>query len=138
MVEQYLVWVLLVGIAIGAAATWFLIGRLPRQSDDLSAPELVAEADWISHSIERRGGVASPSLVEEVLDLHLEYLRGEPLPLEPGDPPADVGEAEIAAAEVLSAEVPAAEVPATGVVEPEAPRTRRPARERRRPRPPER
>lgn len=82
MVEQYLVWVLLVGIAAGAAVTWFVVGRLPRRSDDISPPELAAEADWISRAIELRGGVAPASLVEEVLELHLEYVAGDPIEID--------------------------------------------------------
>jgi hypothetical protein len=86
VVEAYLVWVLLVGIAIGGALTWFLVGRLPRRSDDVSPHELPAEAEWISRTIGRRGGVAPAALVEEVLELHLDYVAGEPLPV---DPPLD-------------------------------------------------
>ncbi|CAN5757135.1 hypothetical protein BH23CHL7_BH23CHL7_09930 [soil metagenome] len=83
MVEQYLIWALLVGMAIGAAAMWFALGRLPRRADDVSLPEIAAEAEWISASIEGRGGVAPAPLVEEVLELHVEYVSGEPLEVEP-------------------------------------------------------
>lgn len=83
MVEQYLIWVLLLGIALGAAGTWFVIGRLPRRTDDVSAPELVAESEWISQTIDQRGGAAPVPLVEEVLELHVEYIGGEPFDLEP-------------------------------------------------------
>jgi hypothetical protein len=83
VVEQYLIWALLVGMAIGAAAMWFALGRLPRRTDDVSLPEIAAEAEWISATIEARGGVAPASLIEEVLELHVEYISGEPLELEP-------------------------------------------------------
>lgn len=89
MVEQYLIWVLLLGIALGAAGTWFVIGRLPRRTDDISAPELVAESEWISQTIDQRGGAAPVPLVEEVLELHVEYIGGEPFDLEPVQAPAD-------------------------------------------------
>jgi hypothetical protein len=72
--EPYLVWALAVGVAIGGALVWFLVGRLPRRSDDLALEEIPAEAAWISATIEQRGGIAPPALVEEVLELHLEYL----------------------------------------------------------------
>jgi hypothetical protein len=83
VVEQYLIWALLVGMAIGAAVMWFAIARLPRRTDDVSLPEIAAEADWISGTIEARGGIAPASLVEEVLELHVEYVSGEPLEVEP-------------------------------------------------------
>ena len=78
MGEPYLVWALAVGIAVGGALVWFLIGRLPRRSDDLAPEEIPQEAAWISRTIEQRGGVAPAVLVEEVLELHLEYVSGEP------------------------------------------------------------
>jgi hypothetical protein len=81
--EPYLVWALLVGIAVGGATIWVLVGRLPRRSDDIAPEEVPVEARWISRTIERRGGVAPPELVEEVLELHLEYAAGEPAAVEP-------------------------------------------------------
>lgn len=83
MAEPYLAWALVVGIAVGGAAVWFLVGRLPRRSDDVAPEELVVEAAWISRTIEARGGIAPPELVEEVLELHLQYVAGEPAEVEP-------------------------------------------------------
>lgn len=78
MADPYLIWALLVGVAVGGAIVWFLVGRLPRRTDDVAAEELPAEAAWISRTIEGRGGVAPAELVEEVLELHLQYVAGEP------------------------------------------------------------
>jgi hypothetical protein len=75
MIEAWVLWVLLVGLAAGGVVTWLLMVRLPRAEDDVSPAERPAEAAWISAVIERHGGVAPPSLVEEVLDLHQAYLR---------------------------------------------------------------
>ena len=83
MAEPYLAWALIVGIAVGGAGVWFLVGRLPRRSDDIAPEELTAEAGWISRAIEARGGIAPPELVEEVLELHLDYVAGEPAEVEP-------------------------------------------------------
>ena len=83
MVEQYLVWALLVGIGVGAGAMWFALGRLPRRTDDVAPEELAAEAEQISRTIAERGGVAPAALVEEILELHLEYMADEPIELEP-------------------------------------------------------
>jgi hypothetical protein len=75
MTEQYIGWALLVGLAIGGALVWFAIGRLPRSGEEIPADERRAEAAWISETINSRGGVAPEDLVEEVLDLHVEYLE---------------------------------------------------------------
>jgi hypothetical protein len=74
MTEQYIGWALVVGLAIGGALVWFAIGRLPRGADEIPPDELKTEAAWISEVINGRGGVAPEDLVEEVLELHVEYL----------------------------------------------------------------
>jgi len=86
MSEQYIVWALIVGVVVGAALYWFALGRLPRVTDDITPKERVAEAGWISRTIEHRGGVAPVDLVEEVLDLHSAYLSGPALEI--SDEPA--------------------------------------------------
>ena len=100
MIEAWVLWVLLVGLAAGGVVTWLLMVRLPRAEDDVSPAERPAEAAWISAVIERYGGVAPPSLVEEVLDLHQAYLRDPRLarpPMVPmrrdqaGPPPPPMG-----------------------------------------------
>ena len=74
MNDGYTWWLVVLGIAIGVAVVWLMVVRLPRRDDDQSAAERVAEARWISATIERDGGVAPHALVEEVLDLHRGYL----------------------------------------------------------------
>jgi hypothetical protein len=120
VIEQYLVWVLLVGAAAGAAATWFVVGRLPRRSDDVSPPELAAEAGWISRVIEERGGVAPAVLVEEVLELHLEYVAGDPIDVTPADQ-----QAAVAAPEAETAPQADAAPVATPTTPPDGVRSRR-------------
>ena len=78
MTEQYIGWALVVGLAIGGALVWFAIGRLPRTGEDITADERMAEAAWISRTIEDRGGAAPQDLVDEVLELHGEYLTRPP------------------------------------------------------------
>jgi hypothetical protein len=67
-------WLLILGIAIGASVALLMTLRLPRRDDDLGRAERVAEASWISATIERDGGIAPHALVEEILDLHRAYL----------------------------------------------------------------
>lgn len=75
MTEQYIGWALVVGLAIGGALVWFAVGRLPRSGEEIPPEERSAEAAWISQTINGRGGMAPQDLVEEVLDLHGEYLE---------------------------------------------------------------
>lgn len=77
MTEQYIGWALVVGLAIGGALVWFAVGRLPRSSEEIPPDELKAEAAWISETINGRGGLAPEDLVEEILELHVEYLERE-------------------------------------------------------------
>ena|SRR5215212_12123389 len=94
MTEQYIVWALVVGIAIGAALYWFAAGQLPRRTDDMTPLEREAEARWISRTIDGRGGVAPADLVDEVLDLHSTYLAGPAIEVsEPITSPADAAPA---------------------------------------------
>ena len=74
MNDGYLWWLILVGAVITLAVVWVVAARLPRSESDVGADERVAEAAWISETIERFGGVAPHELVEEVLELHAEYL----------------------------------------------------------------
>ena len=85
MTEQYIGWALVVGLAIGGALVWFAVGRLPRSSDEIPAEERAAEAAWISHTIQERGGLAPPDLVEEILELHTAYLTRDGNEEEPAE-----------------------------------------------------
>ena len=75
MPEQYIGWALVMGLVIGGALVWFAVGRLPRSGEEIPMRERASEAEWISRTITKRGGVAPPDLVEEVLELHTEYLE---------------------------------------------------------------
>lgn len=91
MVETWVLWLFVVGVTVGAVVALVVAVRLPRQEDDVSDLERPAEAAWISSVIERHGGIAPESLVEEILDLHQAYLRDPRLsrpPIEQADLPA--------------------------------------------------
>jgi hypothetical protein len=74
MIEGWVLWLVVAGLAIGAVTAWLLLVRLPRNEFDVDADERRAEAEWIAATIEARGGVAPRAFVEEVLDLHQAYL----------------------------------------------------------------
>ena len=84
MMDGWALWLLLVGLGIGAGFVAVLLVRLPRQDDDIGEAERRTEAAWIAATIERHGGVAPPSLVEEVLELHGAYLATLRPPAPPG------------------------------------------------------
>ena len=89
MIDGYAMWLLLVGLAVGAAGAAVVLVRLPREEDDLGEMERRTEAAWIADTIERHGGIAPTSLVEEVLDLHRAYLVSPraPVPVGASAPP---------------------------------------------------
>src|SRR5690349_8662858 len=74
MNDGYAWWLLLVGLAIGLGLMWLALVRLPRAEDDVDAEEREREADWVSATVEARGGICPQPLAVEVLDLHAEYL----------------------------------------------------------------
>jgi hypothetical protein len=80
-------WLVILGVAVGVAVVWLVMARLPRTEDDVDEQELVREADWISRTINAYGGVAPQALVEEVLELHRQYLSGSVM-----EPPAELSE----------------------------------------------
>ena len=75
MTAQYIGWALVLGLAIGGALVWFAVGRLPRSGEEVPESERHSEAEWISRTINRRGGMAPNDLVEEILTLHSDYLE---------------------------------------------------------------
>jgi hypothetical protein len=101
---EFNLWLLVLGIAAGAAVTWVVIGTIARNDDEVAAEEQAAEADWIARTIEEHGGRAPTQLVAQILGLHRRYLQGGvviPVPepeSEPdeGDQPVEV-EVETAA-----------------------------------------
>ncbi len=84
MIDSWALWLLFVGLAVGAAGVAVLLVRLPREDDDIGPLERQTEAAWIAFTIERHGGVAPASLVEEVLELHSAYLAAPRPPVPAG------------------------------------------------------
>jgi hypothetical protein len=74
-------WLVVLGIAIGVGLVWVFVVRLPRSESDVDDSELATEANWISRNIETYGGIAPQPLVEEVLELHRQYLATGPTAL---------------------------------------------------------
>jgi hypothetical protein len=99
---EFNLWLLVLGIAAGAAVTWVVIGTISRNDDEVAAEEQVAEAEWIARTIEEHGGRAPSELVTQILALHRRYLQGgavipvpEPEPEADADTDASDGRVEV-------------------------------------------
>jgi hypothetical protein len=115
MNDAWVWWLFAIGLAVGAATVWFVRGTIAREEDDLAADERSLEAGWVADTIERAGGVAPVPLVEQVLELHHDYLHRSP-PYLAGDPPEvdgpEAGGPQVDGAEASSPEPdPGATVP---------------------------
>lgn len=89
---EFNLWLLIVGIAAGAAVTWLIIGTVSRSDDEIARAEQATEAVWIAQIIEEHGGRAPVALVEQILELHRRYRRGGPGVPVPETPPDGGGE----------------------------------------------
>jgi len=96
-------WLLIVGLVLGAALTWLVMAESTRTDADLTETEQRGEALWIASVLTSSGRPTEDASVEEILQLHREYLAAPP----PDDPPT-------------TAE-PATEAPATQATATEAP-----------------
>jgi hypothetical protein len=77
-VNPFDVWLIIVGLAIGAGLAWLVMLDLRRRDDDIAAGESRAEAAWIADTLRSREIAADAEAVEEVLRLHRAYLAGIP------------------------------------------------------------
>lgn len=113
---EFNLWLLVLGIAAGAAVTWVVIGTIARNDDEVATEEQAAEAEWIAGTIEEHGGRAPTQLVAQILALHRRYLQGGaviPVP-EPEPDAAPSGEAEAPEADAADRGVEVAEAPGPG------------------------
>jgi hypothetical protein len=92
---EFNLWLLVLGIAAGAAVTWVVIGTIARNDDEVAAEEQAAESEWIARTIEEHGGRAPTELVAQILGLHRRYLQGGAVIPVPG-PEADEDTADAA------------------------------------------
>jgi hypothetical protein len=84
---EFNLWLLVLGIAAGAAVTWVVIGTIARNDDEVAAEEQAAEAEWIAGTIDEHGGRAPTELVAQILALHRRYLQGGAVIPVPGPEP---------------------------------------------------
>jgi hypothetical protein len=103
---EFNVWLLIVGLVVGAGLVWLVVMDSRRRESEIDATELPREAAWLSAVMTEDGDDVSPETAERLLLLHRAYLDA---------PPPDPVESD----EVLDAATPAdvADGIATGRVE---------------------
>ena len=78
-------WLLIVGLVLGAALTWLVMAESTRRDADLTEKEQRGEARWIASVLTSTGRPTEGADVDEILQLHRQYLAAPP----PDDPGPD-------------------------------------------------
>ena len=91
MNAEFNVWLLIVGLVVGAGLVWLVMMDGRRRETDIDAAELPREAAWISALLAEDGYDVSPEAAEQALLLHRAYL-GAPPPDEVQEAAAGVDE----------------------------------------------
>ena len=92
MTAEFDIWLLVVGLVVGAGLVWLVIMDSRRRETEVDALERPREAAWISVVMREDGYDLSPETAEQVLELHRAYLDapppdGEAMALDAEDPP---------------------------------------------------
>jgi hypothetical protein len=75
---EFNVWLLIVGLVIGAGLVWLVIMDSRRRESEIDAVERPREAAWISAVMAEDGYDVSPETAEQLLLLHRLYLDAPP------------------------------------------------------------
>ena len=78
MIAEFNVWLLIVGLVVGAGLVWVVMMDGRRHDTEIDAVELPREAAWLSAALAEDGYVVSPDAAEQVLLLHRAYLGAPP------------------------------------------------------------
>lgn len=71
-------WLLIVGLVVGAGLIWVVLMDGRRQEAEVDAVELPREAAWLSAVLAEDGHDVSPGAAEQLLLLHRAYLGAPP------------------------------------------------------------
>ncbi len=93
MNAEFNVWLLIVGLVVGAGLAWVVMMDGRRRESEIDAIELPREAAWLSAVLAEDGYQVSPEAAEQALLLHRAYLGApppDPVEVEPAvsEPPA--------------------------------------------------
>ena len=78
MNAEFNVWLLIVGLVIGAGLVWLVIVDSRRRESEVDAVERPREAAWLSAMLAEDGYEVSPDAAEQLLVLHRQYLDAPP------------------------------------------------------------
>lgn len=85
MNAEFNVWLLIVGLVLGAGLVWLVVMDSRRRETEIDATERPREAAWLSSALHEEGFEVSPEAADRLLLLHREYLDAPP-PDEVEDP----------------------------------------------------
>jgi len=75
---EFNVWLLIVGLVVGAGLVWLVVMDSRRRESEIDAVELPREAAWLSAVMTEDGDEVSPEMAERLLLLHRAYLDAPP------------------------------------------------------------
>ena len=78
MNAEFNVWLLIVGLILGAGLVWLVVMDSARRESEIDAVELPREAAWLSVVMAEDGYDVSPEAAERLLLLHRAYLGAPP------------------------------------------------------------
>ena len=78
MNAEFNVWLLIVGLVVGAGLVWVVIMDSRRREADVDAVERPREAAWLSAVLAEDGYDVRPEVVDRLLLLHRAYLDAPP------------------------------------------------------------
>ena len=78
MNAEFNVWLLIVGLVVGAGLVWVVIMDSRRREADVDAVERPREAAWLSAVLAEDGYDVSPEVADRLLLLHRAYLDAPP------------------------------------------------------------
>ena len=78
MIAEFNVWLLIVGLVVGAGLAWLVMMDGRRRETEIDAVELPREAAWLSAVLTEDGYDVSPEAAEQALLLHRAYLGAPP------------------------------------------------------------
>lgn len=78
MNAEFNVWLLVVGLVVGAGLVWYVLMDSRRREVDVVGRERPMEAAWLSATLRSEGWDVSPEAAERLLELHRTYLEAPP------------------------------------------------------------
>ena len=78
MNAEFNVWLLIVGLVVGAGLVWLVIMDSRRRETEIDEVERLREAAWLSAVLAEEGVEVSPDSADRLLQLHRAYLEAPP------------------------------------------------------------